>query len=135
VDESTGLLLGVCGLGITCTGVMVFLALAFFRVTGRSLLAFLPGRDSGTPAIARLSRRRINLRERAKAVDFDSALQTYAARQSGRAPEPPATLPPRFDKPARPPSAFNLRRRLRPRDEDEIFGGLLDIDGDGEPDL
>src|SRR5688500_5180522 len=72
MNESTGLLLGLCGLGIVCAGLLFVMLLVVLRVTGRSLpfvaLLFRNRLDTDSPvAQVRLSRRP-NLRARAEAA-------------------------------------------------------------------
>lgn len=132
VNQSTGLILGVCGLSVACAGVLVFLALAFFRLTGRSVPALLPGRGEPGTAAKLPRRRRINLRAKAQAVDFDSALRAQPGNDALSDPRlPPSSS---FDRPS-PRRDLRSRSRLRRHDDDEVFGGLLDADGDGSPDL
>ena len=82
---------------------------------------------------------RTDLRQIADAHDFDSALARQMAldnapHDSPAPPIAPQTLPPSDKRPAfldRSPRTDERRRDY----DDEIFGGLLDFDGDGDPDI
>lgn len=105
------------------------------------------------------TRRRTNLRDKAASLDFDSALARHQ-----QTPIPPSTSvqvqratpasAPRveqnpFSNGTRPGQPFGqattspfgddsippLRRKRRDRNQDEIFGGKLDEDGDGDLDF
>lgn len=143
VDQSTGLLSGLCGLGIVCGGLLLIGLLVVIRLTGRGLLPLLSillsrRAESRSVDLPPLPRRRVDLRARAQSVDFDSALAAAQAQDSATSPPTPplngtpqaSPLPP--SAPSRP--WLNGRHR-RPRNEDEIFGGMLDSDGDGDVDF
>lgn len=136
VDLSAGLASGLCGLGIVCSGLLLVAVVVAIRLGGRGLLPLLSMvwsrfSNSGQPEITLPQRRRVNLRQRAQSVDFDSALA--AASQQPQTPPPAAPSRVTPTSPSFEPWADENGRQ--PRNEDEIFGGMLDVDGDGEPDL
>ncbi len=142
MDQSSGLLSGVCGLGIVCSGLLLVVVVLVIRFTGRGLLPILTmllnRRAERKPVDVPIPRRRVDLRARAQSADFDSALAA-ASVNDPTTPAPPAAplsaMPPTTTLPLAAPDRPWLNGRRRPRNEDEIFGGLLDSDGDGEVDL
>lgn len=138
MDQTTGLLSGLCGLGIVCSGLLLVGFFVLIRLTGRGLLPLLASvlnRRSDEPEIEipRLRRRRVDLRAQAESVDFDAAMA--AASQTPNAPPPPRRPHESRIAQAAPSEPWAIENGRRPTNEDEIFGGLLDIDGDGDPDL
>lgn len=141
MDQSTGLLSGLCGLGIVCSGLLLVGLFVAIRLTGRGLLPLLSmllsrRGDRETDASVVLPRRRIDLRARAQSVDFDTALA--AASRDDRITPPPAPPDVSAQTSSLPPADADrpwLKGRRRPRNEDEIFGGMLDRDGDGDIDF
>lgn len=136
VDQSTGLLSGLCGLGVVCSGILLVAAFVFIRLGGRGLLPLLSlvlnrRSDKTTPTITLPPRRRVDLRARARSVDFDSAL---AAAQQSQVPPTPTGPAPDWTGSA-PSEPWATERGRRPGNEDELYGGMLDLDGDGDPDL
>jgi len=137
VDQSTGLMSGLCGLGIVCGGLLLVGLLVLIRLTGRGLLPLLSlllnrRAESKTIDMPLTRRRRVDLRARARSADFDSALAAASAQDP--AVLPPA-LPPNLAPPTSPQPPTADRSWLRGRrgsNEDEIFGGMLDSDGDGD---
>ena len=133
MDQSTGLMSGLCGLGIVCGGLLLVGLLVLIRLTGRGLLPLLSlllnrRAESKTIDMPLTRRRRVDLRARARSADFDSALAAASAQD-------PAVLPPDLAPPTSPQPPTADRSWLRGRragNEDEIFGGMLDSDGDGE---
>lgn len=131
-NVSNGVLFGLCGLGVVCTGLLFIVLLAVLRVTGGGLFSLLPllvrnvlTRDR-QPQTITLPRRRADLRARAQAVDFDSAL-AQAEYEAQHGPlTPPASAPLVTESPfdPDPPDANPPRRRPFP-DED----ALIDEDG------
>lgn len=165
MDSATLLVLGAGGLAIVCVVVLLVAGgslVSFFRLNFLSGLAtalsgFL-GRgndelidDELLEAPARPPRNRI--REIAQSTDFDEALARHQATpntpnpfgpHSGQTPpqSPFADTGPQDPFPAQPddspfpPLEGRARRTTRRgRNEDEIFGGYLDEDGDGEIDF
>jgi len=139
VDQSTGLLSGVCGLGIVCSGLLLVVVVLVIRFTGRGLLPILTmllnRLAEGKPVDVPIPRRRrVDLRARAQSADFDSALA--AASVNDPTAPPPATplsaMPSTSPLPPAAPDRPWLNGRRRSRNEDAIFGGLLDSDGDGD---
>lgn len=135
-DSTYTLLLTVaCGLGLLClVGLGIGLAVVS-GVMGGGLRLF--GRQNAPPTAAASSvvrRERANLRAKAESADFDAALRRYSDPDA----PPPAGLPPVSMPDLSPPPPVPPRRRPRGGDDysdDEIFGGILDEDGDGYPDL
>lgn len=142
-QDSLPLMLGVCGLSVVCLTILVVVALVAVRFAGRGFLPILglvrgiTDDEEGKPVPAATPR--TDLRQIAQTHDFDSALARQMVRGSTPT-EPPAptipsqSLPPSDQRPAfldRHPRSDERRRDY----DDEIFGGLLDFDGDGEPDV
>jgi hypothetical protein len=134
MEGNTGILIAIAGFGLVCAGTLFILLLIILRVTGRSAWTFFSllirrGAEedpSDTPTVApRVSR---NLSEvAAQIVERDAPPATLTAHS-------PTPTTPRLDA-----SQQALDRSLPPRrrqdyDQDEVFGGLLDNDGDGSPD-
>jgi hypothetical protein len=127
----TILLAGACGLGLLC---LVALGIGLAVVSGVMGGGFLFGRRASAPAPRPVAthRDKPDLRAKAQSVDFDDALMRHSAEAPP--PETPGTpLPP----PDLGPLPSHSRRAQRSRDysDDEIFGGILDPDGDGDPEL
>ncbi len=144
MDQTTGLLAGLCGLGIVCGGSLLVLSFVLLRFTGRGLLSFilvtLGNRmgGSGEQRPARIPRRRVDLRAKARSADFDAALAAEAQKQTTPMPpaDPTALTAPPVQRPSAPATHAPLSaNRPRRSDDDEIFGGMLDVDGDGDPDF
>jgi hypothetical protein len=147
MQDSTLLILGVCGLSVVCIGLVAVIAVFVFRVTGSRLIGALGsfssalGRDEEDRPKPRL-RRRPDLRAIADAQDFNAAVAknivTGQSAPSADAPIPPesAPTPTRFRGHRRDDFSPNPGLSERRRDyDDEIFGGMLDLDGDGDPDI
>jgi hypothetical protein len=148
MQDNSSLLIAVAGFAVVCAGTLFIALLLVLRVTGRSAWTFLGllvrrgGSDADEDEPSYVPRPRQNLRELAKSIDFDTAVARNVVEQE------------EFGAPAAPPGAQDfkpidspgLERALRkgdrnppPRrqndyDNDEIFGGMLDFDGDGSPD-
>ncbi len=142
-QDSLPLILGVCGLSVVCLTILAVVALVAVRFAGRGFLPILglvrgmTDDDEGKPVPAATPR--TDLRQIARAHDFDSALARQMARDQSPADQPAPTIPSQTLPPSDQRPAF-LDRHPRPderrRDyDDELFGGLLDFDGDGEPDI
>lgn len=165
MDSATLLVLGAGGLAIVCVVVLLVAGgslVSFFRLNFLSGLAtalsgFL-GRgndelidDELLEAPARPPRNRI--REIAQSTDFDEALARHQATPNAPNPlgPPSGQTPPQSpfantgpqdpfpaqpdDSPFPPLEGRTRRPTRRGRNEDEIFGGYLDEDGDGEIDF
>lgn len=149
------ILVTVCGLSLVCLGTFAVVAFIVVRTTGVRLWdafggigaifgAISAGEDGEPETTARRARRsRPDLRARAEALDFDSAVARHSSENTPPAAAQSAAPRPLAD-PATPPETRSLtqspfgssRRRQRTNeDEDEIFGGLLDEDGDGSIDF
>lgn len=122
----TFLLISACGLGLLCA---LGLAVGFVAVFGSPIRLF--GRRPAPQPIP--TPRRPDLRARAQSLDFDAAVTRYSApdappsAQGARAPDL-GSLPP-VEPPRRRRSRFG-----REFSDDEVFGSVLDDDGDGYPD-
>jgi hypothetical protein len=188
LDANTGLILGACGLGIVCFGLVAGMLFVVLRLTGRGYMEFLSifvpqKEDKDEPNY--IARRRPDLRHIAQGADFEAAIAKNVVQDDLRPttgtpppinsgfpaqstppsfssgtpvpfgqplspPQPPTFTPPSFnDQPPAdaglPPAMPRLRnvdplnrpRSNRTRDgysDDEVFGGILDDDGDGQID-
>jgi hypothetical protein len=135
IDPTSGLLAGICGLGIVCSGLLLIVAVVAIRMTGRGLiplLSLIMNRWSDrkrTPEAPLPRRPRVNLRARAQSVDFDSAL----AQANGQPPVAPPTAPPAGtitqESGALPPVNPSVPwRRGRRAENDDFWGGVVDAD-------
>ncbi len=156
MQDNTLIILGICGVALVFMAIGAFM---FFWIT-RSLNRFfivglvrrlIGGVDDytsnddeaiGTATVPRHQRR--DLRAKAQSLDFDSAV----ARHRGE-PVPPTqpvdasaqSVPSQNTTPtadANSPSLRSQRRRRRDANDDaldEVFGGMLDTDGDGDIDF
>ena len=150
------LLVIVCAAVVLLGGVLALGAFGFLRAWAPKLLEIMGGAgavfrsESHYDPLTELSqRRRPNLREKAKSLDFDAALAEHrhdpnhptAFNAPPSTPESAAYQPPvgnPFESETAPfdePIAPRLRRKRRDRNQDEIFGGMLDEDGDGDIDF
>jgi hypothetical protein len=155
MNEGLLLILALCAVALVGLGLLALLVFGVLRRHAPKLLQILGGAGavfaSEEPASkidARLNRRRrANFRDRAESLDFDAAL---ARHQQGDAPLPfrpqgqASSANPAGQRtnhrvqPAESPFGDTpppLRRRRRDRNQDEIFGGMLDEDGDGDLDF
>lgn len=187
LDPNTGLIIGACGLGIVCLGLVAAMMFVVLRLTGRGYMEFLsifvPNKeDKDEPSY--IARSRPDLRHIVKqSADFESAIAKNVVNNDLRPTEPPPSIipaqsapsplprglssgtpvpfgpgtppsftPPSFnDEPTAPPEEglppatprlrnvdpLNRPRKNRVNDnysQDEIFGGILDDDGDGQID-
>lgn len=146
MNDPSGLIVPLCSLSIVCGGLLVlgvFLAIRFLGLQLPGILGSFNNlaadeeTDSRAFRAQSSGRRRPDLRQKAQSLDFDAAV----ARQRDKTnPVPP--------RPADSDSTFSAqgasrsrrsdslrRRRNRNHDEDEIFGGMLDEDGDGSVDF
>jgi hypothetical protein len=157
MNEGTALILAFCAVALVGAAVVLWAALRFaggVLPEWLSSLSDVLGGDSGDAAPAplsrgRSSRRRPDLRQQAQSLDFDAALARH--RQENNAPPapPPAGIQNISAAPQRrsvaPPWSDHVPvsgngdkpalRRRRDRNQDEIFGGRLDEDGDGDLDF
>ena len=144
MNDTLMLLLSVCAVLLVVGGLLAvggFLLIRFlaggslFEALGFDGLGDLFGREQNDQAASpsRPARRRPNLTP--PDLDFDAAVARHAAgdasAQRANLDRQPDQSP--FD--SDPPSAPPLRKRRRDRNEDELFGGLLDEDGDGGVDF
>jgi hypothetical protein len=154
MQDNTLIILGLCGIALVFMAIGAFL---FFWIT-RSLNRFfivglvrrlIGGVDEYTDndeAIGSYvtSRQRRDLRARAQSLDFDSAvarhrgepvLPTQPVDASAQSTLPQNTLP--TTDASAPPLRSQRRRRRDSKDDslDEVFGGMLDTDGDGDVDF
>lgn len=152
MGENTLLILGLCGAALVFMAIGAFL---FFWITRSLNRFFIVGlvrrliggvdeytdKDDETVGGYVPQRARRDLRAQAQSLDFDAAV----ARHRGQ-PVPPTqptdapaqsaqNTPPTTDVDT--PSLRSRRQRRRERDDnlDEVFGGLLDVDGDGDLDF
>ena len=149
-DNST-LLIAIAGFAVVCAGTLFILLLIILRVTGRSAWTFfslLLRRGSDTnieDQTSPIPPPRPNLREIASQIDFETAVTRNVVEQdqfgTNAAPPPGTSAPlqspppmPNLDRAKRLGTDNLPRRRNQGYDQDEVFGGLLDDDGDGSPD-
>lgn len=139
--DNLPLTLGVCGFATVCGGVLLigaFLVLRFgFGEVAEMLGVYTSSNTDDDLDLPRATPRgRVDLRDKAESLDFDSAVQRYQQDAPGK-PRPRSLD--RDWKPETPPSTFDYdpptddppRRRRRQRyDPNEIHGGM-DTDGDG----
>ncbi len=136
--ENPLIILAVCGLGIVCIGLIV---LGFIGLRlGGGVLDFFSIFSNASKVeddeVVHVSRRP-NLRKIANANDFDSAVAKNVIKQDQNIPTLRTRRPSSARLNAARRSAPNTDRRRRRNDdysEDEIFGGILDEDGDGSVD-
>ena len=155
MGETTLLILGLCGAALVLMAIGAFL---FFWVTRSLNRFFIVGlvrrliggvdeytdKDDETVGGFVAQRARRDLRSQAQSLDFDSAV----ARHRGE-PVPPTDpadasaqpFPAQTTTPTTNDNTPSLRsrrnRRKQPNDDnlDEVFGGMLDTDGDGDIDF
>ena len=143
--ETLGLLIPICALSLVCIGLLAVAAVIGVRFLGFSMPGllgplgdFLDGEVDDVPSVPQTTRRRrTGLRDQPIDLDFDAAV---ARHQADKDSPRPSTSPSPFDAQNMPPAddfpTPSRRRRRRDRyDDDEIHGGLLDEDGDGDVDF
>jgi hypothetical protein len=147
MNDTVGLALPICALSLVCAGLLAVIALIAVRFLGfvvpgwlshyTDVLAGKAERGSILPPDTSRSQR-ADFRAQSVDLDFDAAVARHQAknnwRPTGAPPKPSLSAGTAGD--VQTPSL--RRRRRRPREgysEDEIHGGLLDIDGDGDPDI
>jgi hypothetical protein len=150
-SDSAGVWIAVAGLGVVCAGTALILLFLLIRMTGSNLFSFFGVLIRGVVTQERedkkptqLPQRRIDLRATAQQVDFETAVmaqQVEAGQQPNVVvPDADSGLPPSvFDSPgsidAQDVNPVNPRTSRLPRySGDEVFGGMLDNDGDGRVD-
>ncbi|PJF27036.1 MAG: hypothetical protein CUN53_05575 [Phototrophicales bacterium] len=136
--ENPLIILAVCGLGIVCVGLIV-IGLIGLRLGGGVLDFFsIFSNASMVEDDERVQvSRRPNLRNIANANDFDSAVAKNVIRQDQNIPSLRDSRPSSARLDAARRSTLNPDQRRKQNDdysEDEIFGGILDEDGDGSVD-
>ncbi|MDX2136601.1 MAG: hypothetical protein SF123_00775 [Chloroflexota bacterium] len=148
--DNTALLIGVAGFAMICAGLLFVALLIVLRITGRTAWSFLGvllrggmGEDPDSQPTY-VPQQRQSLKTIAESVDFDTAVARNLVEQEEF--NQPGTGNTQSDDTFSPPAmpALNRAQSLRPAnprrrnspdyDNDEIFGGLLDTDGDGSPD-
>lgn len=140
MNETLLVFIAGCGLALVVVGLIAAVAIWIFRRSGVDLFDTLGaageifgGDDDNEPVSARGESRRgasrkANLRAQAESLDFDAAVSRYTASSDSAPPGSAA----RHDE----QSPIRRRRRSdRGRTDDEIFGGMLDEDGDGTIDF
>lgn len=144
-NESSSVLLSVCGLGLVACGLILLggflivriMRTSIFGIASLALRSVLDPKeessrfDSRAQAGPRPSAR--DLRAQARAVDFDAAVAQKGGDPSVRtaAPEPPAApLPAPSSTPQEP---ARRPRRQSDEDEDGIMGSFLDEGNDASP--
>lgn len=132
------IILAVCGLGIVCIGLIV---LGFIGLRlGGGILDFFSIFSNASRVEDDESvnvSRRPNLRNIANANDFDAAVAKNVIKQDQNIPTLRGNRPSSARLDAARRSTLNPEHRRRQNDdysEDEIFGGILDEDGDGSVD-
>lgn len=147
MNDISPVLLAVCGVLIVVLGLMTVGGLLMYRFLRFNIFSMAMGyfmRHQGDeveskPQTAPVQRSH-NLRAKAEALDFDAAVARHSKdAQTSPVPRPKATSTDTFEgfKPADYTSRTNGTSKKRRRDgnEDEIFGGMLDEDGDGDVDF
>lgn len=134
----TFLLVAACGLGLLCLLGLAVGLMVVSGVMGGGVRLF--GRRASPEPRPAVRRERPDLRAKAQSVDFDAAVTRYSAEDDPLGPPgaPRAQGAPPPDLGAAPPSAPLRSRRSRSGrgySDDEVFGGILDEDGDGYPNL
>jgi hypothetical protein len=162
MSENLSLLIPVCALALVCGGLLLVGLVLLLRMIGGSVPKWLGGLDRALGGDPRLdpspppSRRRSGERLRPEDLDFDAAVARHAEQGVITKPDSPDFSAQQFDedsaprdRPSRrmqsdqapldsnlPPAQGPIRKRRRKRglSDDEVFGGMLDDDGDGDVD-
>lgn len=149
MQDNSALLIAVAGFAVVCAGTLFVVLLIVLRVTGRSAWSFLSlliRGGSGDPKEDEpgyVPRPRPNLRQIADSVDFESAVtKNVVEQQEFGASTSSLPIPdrasssdtPRLRRVERLGEDKAPPRRQQGYDQDEVFGGMLDFDGDGDPD-
>lgn len=137
MQDGSLVLVAICGLLCVAGGLLLVVAFAVARATGRTLFetfggiggvfaALGGGEEEDTDLLTRREvRRRRDLRAKAQQLDFDAAIAQQLDSSAQAAPPSPQAPPAR---PAR--RAPSEDRPLRRRRDDDDEGGLLDIFND-----
>jgi len=153
MQDNTLIILGLCGVALVCAVIGALIFHWITRSIGRFFVIGLVRRLIGgvddytnddetvRPYTAQHAHR--DLRAEAQSLDFDSAVARY--RGEPVSPTNPSdasaqSLPPANSQPTLGPTPPLRSRRQRRRNEhedslDEVFGGMLDADGDGDIDM
>lgn len=146
-NESSSVLLSVCGLGVVTCGLILLggflvvriMRMSMFGIASLVLRSVLDPKsehsefDTRAQTAPRPAAR--DLRAQARAVDFDAAVAQKggdpAVRTTSTMPQttPPSESPPAASEPER----RDRRRRQRNEDEDGLMEGFLDDGNDGGP--
>jgi hypothetical protein len=147
-------LIAIAGFAVVCAGLLFVALLIVLRVTGRSAMSFLglfirgSMRDKGEDEVSYIPRPQPNLRQIADSIDFEAAVAKNVVEQEefGASSVPPQGTnlkdhdswqdlnTPSLERARRLGNQQGIRRRPQDYDNDEVFGGLLDNDGDGKVD-
>ena len=156
MQDNSALLIAVAGFAVVCAGTLFIALLIVLRVTGRSAMSFLSllirgaNGDPEEEGPVYVQPARPDLRQIAESVDFEAAVAKNVVEQrefgtgstpalSDTPPPPnadklPPGATPRLERAKRLGRDEVPRRRRRDYSDDEIFGGILDVDGDNYPD-
>lgn len=150
MDNISPVLLAACGFLVVCLGLVVVGALLMYRLLRVNIFSMAMGifmRPSADEPVSApiVSRKQEDhdLRAKAQALDFDAAVARYRNDPDTPAAQTETGFQSQkvddFEgfKPADhiPDNDSTSRRRRRDRNEDEVFGGYLDADGDGDVDF
>ncbi len=150
MTETLTLLIPICALSLVCVGLLAVAAILIMSLLGAGLPGvlgqmreFMGGEaDDVDTFVPQTRSRRTNFRDQAADLDFDAAIARQQANKDRLRPTRTSTPPSPFDAQSADDatdfSSPSLRRRKRRRSdysEDEIHGGLLDEDGDGDVDF
>jgi len=146
MNDISPVLLAVCGILIVALGLILVGGLLMYRFLRFNIFSMAMGyfmKNQGgelesDPQIVPMQRSH-NLRAKAEALDFDAAVARHSKEaQLSTEAKPTASAAEPFEgfKPAdyTPSTNGTSKRRRRDANEDEIFGGMLDDDGDGDVD-
>lgn len=144
MDGSVLIIVAACGLSLVCVGVLVIIFMTIGRMGG-GVMGFLSifgrGADKDEDDPAYVLRPRPNLRRIVNTQDFDTAIAKNIVQNENGSPfsTPPSvpSVTPRSRLDAARRSTLRRTPNRRPSDnysDDEIFGGILDDDGDGSVD-
>jgi hypothetical protein len=146
MNDLSGLIVPLCSLSIVCGGLLVigvFLAIRFLGLQLPGILGSFNdlAADEKSDSLAFRAqasrRRRPDLRQKAQSLDFDAAVNRQRDYDSPIPPRPAdtdSTFGAQGSNRSRRSDSLR-RRRKSEHDEDEIFGGMLDEDGDGSVDF
>ena len=151
------ILIPTCALALVCGGLLLVAAVMVFRLIGGTVPRWLGGLDKALGGDPRLDpvvpERRRHSAElvRPEDLDFDAAVARYAAKPAQPKPDAPAFKAQDLDANTSPSAPIlpdehsqpiedndrplRKRRRERGLTDDEVFGAMLDEDGDGDVDF